>query len=78
MARSHCFPVQSLGYVKLVYCHYTYVFHQELLEKRTKLMKEYSEYRKRREDLMRDRKSIFLEGREQCTLTLQVYGRTMH
>jgi translation initiation factor 3 subunit B len=35
---------------------------KELLEKRTKLMKEYSEYRKRREDLMRDRKSIFLEG----------------
>jgi translation initiation factor 3 subunit B len=35
---------------------------KELLEKRTKLMKEHSEYRKRREDLMRDRKRIFLEG----------------
>ncbi|CAI8040552.1 Eukaryotic translation initiation factor 3 subunit B [Geodia barretti] len=47
---------------------------KELLEKRTKLMKEHSEYRKRREDLMRDRKRIFLEGREQCTLTLHVYA----
>ena len=37
-------------------------------------MKEHSEYRKRREDLMRDRKRIFLEGREQCTLTLHVYA----
>ena len=38
-------------------------YSQELLEKKTKLTKEFSEYRRRREELMRDRRHIFDKGR---------------
>ena len=35
---------------------------QELLEKRTKLMTAFTEYRRKREDLMRDRRRTFMES----------------